>query len=53
MKILRNYLDDVLIIVGCSLLIYATSLINFIATWYVAGAILIILGVLVGMGEKK
>jgi len=52
MKIL-NYVDDVLILAGCGLVTYGTYLVSPIATWFVGGAVLIILGVLVGIGRSK
>lgn len=46
---LRKHLDDILILGGCGLVVYATWLLSWIAAIYVAGVILIVLGVLVGM----
>ncbi len=50
---LQKHSDDVLIFTGASLLVYATAMINLVAMVYLAGAILIIFGVLIGMGGRK
>jgi hypothetical protein len=50
---LRKHLDDVLILAGAGLVVYATALLSAIAALYVGGLLLIAAGVLVGMGGKK
>jgi len=50
---LRKHLSDILIITGGGLVVYATWLLSWIAAIYAAGAILIVLGVLIGLGEGK
>lgn len=52
-KFLRKHLSDVLIVVGCGLVVFATWVLSWIAAVYVAGGILIVLGVLIGIGEAK
>jgi hypothetical protein len=49
---LRRHADDLLIVSGAALIVYATSLLSMIAAMYAAGALLIIFGVLVGMGME-
>jgi hypothetical protein len=50
--LLGKHLSDVLILTGSSLIIYATWLLSWIAAIYVAGGILITLGVLIGIGGR-
>ena len=38
---MQKYLDDVLILLGCGSIVYATSLLNAIAAIYTAGVLLI------------
>jgi hypothetical protein len=47
-KFLREYLDDLLLLAGCACILYGLSTWNSVLTWIVAGAMLIIFGVLVG-----
>jgi hypothetical protein len=49
---LQKHLDDILILAGCGLILYGTSLISVIAPWFVAGAMCISLGFLVGLGQR-
>lgn len=53
MAFLQKHLDDLLILAGCGLIIYGTYLINPLAVWFVAGAMLIGFGVLVGLGADN
>lgn len=46
---MRKFLDDVLILAGCGSILYGTWLVNPIAVWFVAGAMLILAGVLAGV----
>jgi hypothetical protein len=50
---LQKHLSDVLIVVGCGLVVFATWVLSWIAAVYVAGGILIVLGVLIAIGEAK
>lgn len=50
---LQKHLSDVLILIGCGLVIYATWILSWIVAIYVGGGILIALGVLVGIGEAR
>jgi hypothetical protein len=50
---LQKHLSDVLIVVGCGLVVFATWVLSWIAAVYVAGGSLIVLGVLIGIGEAK
>lgn len=50
---MKKYLDDILYVCGCGLIIYATYLLSFIAALYVGGGLLIVAGVLVSLGGKK
>jgi uncharacterized membrane protein SirB2 len=52
-EFIRNYLDDLLVLAGCVLVVVGTYQVNPLATWFVGGVILIVLGVLVGMGGKQ
>jgi hypothetical protein len=49
-QFLANHLDDLLILTGCGLIVYATSILSIIAAYFVTGVMLIGLGVLVGLG---
>ena len=51
-KITRNYLDDLLILGGCGLIMEGTYQICPVATWFVGGIILVVWGVLVGLGKR-
>lgn len=50
MKRVLLYLDDILIVAGFGLTIYATTRISVTAAVYVAGAVSILLGVMVALG---
>lgn len=52
MKFLHTHLDDLLIVAGGALIIYATAILSITAALFVAGVFLIVLGVLVGLGGK-
>ena len=47
-KIIKDYLDDVLVLVGCGCILYGLSIWSSVLTWIGAGAMLIIFGVMVG-----
>ena len=49
---LRKHLDDVLILAGAGLVVYATWVLSWVAALYVAGALLIAAGVLIGIGTS-
>ncbi len=48
----QKHLSDVLLVAGSGLIIYATWLLSWIAALYVAGGILITLGILIGIGGR-
>jgi hypothetical protein len=48
-----KYLDDLLVVAGCGLVVYATYLLSGIAALYVGGFSLIALGIIVGRGRVK
>lgn len=50
---LRKHLSDILILAGSGLVIYATWILCWIAAIYVAGAILIALGIIIGIGNGR
>lgn len=50
---MRKYIDDILILTGCALVVYGSYLLNPVLVWFVSGAALIILGVLVGIGGLR
>lgn len=50
---MKKYLDDAFILIGCGFIIWATWRISFTAAIYVAGVILIVLGLLIGISGKK
>ena len=50
---LRKHFADGLILGGCGLVVYATMLLSLVAALYVAGAILIALGVMVEIGNGR
>lgn len=49
---LLKHLSDILILIGCGLLIYATWILSWVAAIYVGGGILIVLGILIGIGGR-
>lgn len=49
---LIKYLDDIFVTLGCLLILAGTYAVCPVATWFVAGAMFIGAGVLVGMGQK-
>ena len=51
MKLLKH-IDDLLIFVGLVAIIYATYRLSWIAALYLSGFSLIMLGVLIGIGQK-
>ncbi len=44
--------DDVLILAGCWLVVYATYRLSLTAAIYVAGGMMIVSGVVIGLGQK-
>jgi hypothetical protein len=52
-NVMTKYLDDLLILGGCGLVLYGTFLVNPVAVWFVGGGMLIALGVLFGAGKGK
>lgn len=50
-KFIKN-VDDVLIFLGLMVIIYATYRMSWIAALYLSGISLIILGFLIGIGQK-
>lgn len=48
---MKKYLDDLLVLCGCLLILAATYLLCPIAALYVAGVMLIIAGVITGLGD--
>lgn len=51
-KRMLNFLDDVLILAGCILILIGTYQICPVATWFVGGVMLIIFGVIVAAGGR-
>jgi hypothetical protein len=47
-----RYLDDVLVVLGCILIVGATASWSLLAAVYVAGGILILAGIVVSMAER-
>jgi hypothetical protein len=47
-----NHFDDLLITGGSGLIIYATYRLSVIAAMYLAGIILIVVGVFIGLGQR-
>lgn len=48
-----KYLDDFLIVLGAALLLIGTYIVMPIATWFVAGSMLIAAGVLIGAASRN
>lgn len=48
----KRHLDDILILAGCALIVYATMLLSLIAALYVGGICLVVFGILVGLGME-
>ncbi len=53
MKLLLRFLDDLLLVAGCACILYGLSLLSAIATWIVAGAMLIVFSVLIAKEKAK
>jgi hypothetical protein len=49
---MKDSMDDILVVIGSGILVYATSLWSVIGAWYAAGIILIISGIVIGLGRK-
>ena len=47
-----NNIDDLLIGGGSGLIVYATYRLSIIAAMYLAGVILIVVGVVIGLGQR-
>jgi hypothetical protein len=47
-KFIANYLDDMLVLAGCGVILAGLSLWNLVVTLVVAGAMLISIGLLMG-----
>jgi uncharacterized membrane protein SirB2 len=45
-----KFLDDILIFAGCGLILIGTFQVMPVATWFVAGGLLVALGVMYGLG---
>lgn len=45
-------LDDLLCVVGCGLIIYATAMLSVVAALYVAGAACVAAGVVIGLSRQ-
>lgn len=50
---MQKYTEEIFIIPGCGLVIYAFSMISKFAGVLTAGVILIILGVIIGLGKNQ
>lgn len=46
-----SIIDDLLYLVGCGMIVYATSLLSIVAALYVAGGLCILAGVLIGLSR--
>ena len=51
--VMKNYLDDVLVIIGCLVLLFATYQLSLIAFWYLLGVLLIGAGITIGISERR
>ena len=45
---MRNYLDDLFMLIGCGVVVYATFLWSAIAGWYAVGIMFIAAGIMTG-----
>jgi hypothetical protein len=52
-KAASDAFSDVLILAGCGVIVYATSLLSIVAMWFVAGALLVGLGVVFGLPKTE
>jgi hypothetical protein len=52
MKRLLDWLDDILVIAGAGMVVYAAALFHPIAAWLVAGVFTITGGVFVGLAQR-
>lgn len=50
---MKKFLDDILILIGCVLVVYGVSLIYIPAAWITAGILFVAFGVLFGIGNEK
>ena len=51
-KFLHNYVDDLLLLVGCGFILFGLAQWNAVITWIVAGLMLTGLGVLIGKAKS-
>jgi len=47
------FIDDLLILAGCSAILYGTWLLSPTAAWFVGGAMSIIIGTLIAIGQRS
>jgi hypothetical protein len=50
-KFLHDYLDDVLFIAGCVVILYGLAQLNTVLTWIAGGVMLIGFGLMVGKAK--
>jgi hypothetical protein len=50
---IKTYLDDLFLLIGCLLVLVGTYQLSPIATWFVAGGMFIAAGVLIGLGARR
>ncbi len=50
--VMKKIFSDILLISGCGLILVGVYLVWPMATWFVGGAMLIIMGILVGIGNR-
>lgn len=53
LRLVRNYLDDLLLLAGCGCIVYGLSLWNVVVMWVVLGIILIGFGALIGKAKAQ
>lgn len=49
---MKKYLDDILIVCGCLLILAGTYQVNPILVWFVGGGMLVVFGFLFGMAPE-
>jgi len=49
---MKRYLDDVLILLGCALILVGVWKINQVATWFVGGGMLIVFGIILAISRR-
>jgi len=48
-----KYLDDLLMVAGCALILFGTWKVSPLAVWFVAGGMCVLAGIVVAIGKTR